>query len=112
MAEWGESSGHAFLSNNRADGYRCCHRKPSSLLGPPASVTNGTLARLAQAAYLLGHVLHLINDSDRNPRPLSDEISQLDQTIWSLTNLSYTEGQIRRMAVCGQTSFCYRRAIT
>lgn len=77
-------------------------------VGSPANVKNGTLARLAQAAYLLGYVLRLVNDSDSNPRPLSDEILQLDRTIWSLINLSYTEGQIRRMAVCGQTSFCYR----
>jgi hypothetical protein len=77
-------------------------------IGSPANVKNGTLARLTQAAYLLGYVLRLINDSDSNPRPPSDEISQLDRAIWSLTNLSYTEGQIRHMAVCGQTNFCYR----
>jgi hypothetical protein len=81
-------------------------------VGSPGCVKNGTLARLAQAAYLLGHVLRRTDDSDSNPRPLSDEISQLDRTIWSLINLSYTEGQITRMAVCSQTSLCYRRAIT
>jgi hypothetical protein len=74
----------------------------------PANVGNGTLARLAQAAYLLGYVLRLINQSSNESSPRSEEVLQLDRTIWSLINLSYTEGQIRRMAVCGQTSLCYR----
>ena len=37
---------------------------------------------------------------------------QLDRTIWSLINLSYTEGQVSRMAVCSQTSLCYSALIT
>lgn len=74
----------------------------------PANVNNGTLARLAQAAYLLGYVLRLMNESNSNSSSLSEEVLQLDRTIWSLINLSYTEGQIRRMAVCAQTSLCYR----
>ena len=74
----------------------------------PASVQNGTLARLAQAAYLLGHVFRLINESNSHFSSLDEEILQLNRTIWSLINLSYAEGQIRRMAVCGQTSLCYR----
>lgn len=76
----------------------------------PASVKNGTLARLAQAAYLLGYVFRLISSSSNTSSPSAEEVLQLDRTIWSLINLSYVEGQIRRMAVCGQTSLCYRSA--
>ena len=74
----------------------------------PANVGMGTLARMAQAAYLLGYVLRLINEANRDSSARSEEILQLDRTIWSLINLSYAEGQISRMAVCGQTSLCYR----
>jgi hypothetical protein len=74
----------------------------------PANVGMGTLARMAQAAYLLGYVLRLVRTANSNSSSLREEISQLDRTIWSLINLSYTEGQIRRMAVCSQTSLCYR----
>jgi hypothetical protein len=76
----------------------------------PASVENGTLARLAQAAYLLGYVFRLISPSSNNSSPAIEEVLQLDRTLWSLINLSYAEGQITRMAVCSQTSLCYRSA--
>lgn len=79
-----------------------------STVGSPTNVANGTLARLAQAAYLLGYVFRLIRQSSNNLAPANEEVLQLNRTIWSLINLSYTEGQIRRMAVCSQTSLCYR----
>ena len=79
-----------------------------STVTSPANVSNGTLARLAQAAYFLGYVLRLTNEPKGDSSSLTEEVRQLDRTIWSLINLSYVEGQMRRMAVCGQTSLCYR----
>lgn len=78
----------------------------------PANVSMGLLARLAQAAYLLGYVFRLNAESDSASLPLTGERAQLDRTIWSLVNLSYTEGQVSRMAVCAQTAICYSSLIT
>lgn len=73
----------------------------------PANVGMGTLARQAQAAYLLGYVYRFLAESDPFSATFTDERMQLDRTIWSLINLSYTEGQVSRMAICAQTALCY-----
>lgn len=77
-----------------------------------ADIKMGALARMAQASFLLGQV-HRYNQSRPELGVASDnqqEYWQLDSTIRSLLNLSYVEGEIRRTAVCGQTSICYRYA--
>lgn len=76
-----------------------------------ADIKMGSLARICQASYLLGHVLHY-NQSRSLASPANyqqdEEYYQLDRIVRSLLNLSYVEGQIRRMNVCEQTSICYR----
>lgn len=65
---------------------------------------------MSQASYLLGEVFRY-NQSRSVVRAGVDsqvEYWQLDRTIRSLLNLTYIEGQLRRTAVCGQTSICYR----
>ena len=68
----------------------------------------GMLARLAQAAYLLGrvlrHTLETTTDQDFQAR----ESQQLDRTLRALNNLMGVEGKIRRFPVCAQTAICYR----
>jgi hypothetical protein len=71
---------------------------------------------MAQAAHLLGKVLHfkdrsLESDGRQHSEAEQDEYWQLDKTIRSLLNLSYLEGEMKRMAICGQTAICYRYAI-
>lgn len=77
-------------------------------LASAPSIEMGMLARMSQAAFLLGKVyLHnqnsVISDADHE-----EEHWQLDRTIRALLRLSYVEGQIRRMAVCSQTDLCFR----
>jgi hypothetical protein len=81
----------------------------------PANIDMGSFARMAQAAHLLGKVLHfkdrpLESDGWQTREAEQDEYWQLDKTIRSLLNLSYLEGEIKRMAICGQTALCYRYA--
>ncbi|KAH7310902.1 hypothetical protein B0I35DRAFT_397306 [Stachybotrys elegans] len=120
---------HLHLGN---PSHRLCTEDPSSesllptnddLLGPeitgssfpvsaPASLDMGSFARMAQAAHLLGKVLHFTESSlefggwqTRQAR--QNEYWQLDKTVRSLLNLSYLEGEMKRMAICGQTAICY-----
>ncbi|KAF2424925.1 hypothetical protein EJ08DRAFT_408390 [Tothia fuscella] len=76
-----------------------------------ASVKMGMLARMAQAAYLLGHVHCHLNHSHSDESSRQEELWQLDRTLHALLNLSYEEGAIRRMPVCVQTSICYSSLI-
>ncbi|KAL7792555.1 hypothetical protein V8C37DRAFT_119068 [Trichoderma ceciliae] len=78
-----------------------------------ADIKMGMLARMCQASYLLGHVLRYNRnraESESSSAEFDDhkEYWQLDRTINALLNLSYVEGEIRRTAVCAQTSICYR----
>jgi hypothetical protein len=70
----------------------------------------GALARMSQASYLLGEVFHYNRSRSRVIDGVDSQAEywQLDRTIRSLLNLSYVEGEIRRTAVCGQTSICFR----
>ncbi|OCL08529.1 hypothetical protein AOQ84DRAFT_340229 [Glonium stellatum] len=80
-------------------------------LGVDKSIEMGMLARMCQAAYLLGRV-HRYNMNLPNDEPDHQaEKWQLDRTLRSLLNLTYVEGQIRRMAVCAQTGICYSALI-
>ncbi|KAK5120909.1 hypothetical protein LTR16_004440, partial [Cryomyces antarcticus] len=72
----------------------------------------GMLARLSQAAYLLGRVFKHTKDSTVNDLYHVEEREQLDRTLRALLNLSYVEGAMRRMAVCAQTGICYSALIT
>lgn len=68
---------------------------------------------MCQAAHLLGKVLRYNQDRAAPVVPGVDEDAeywQLNRTIQSLLNLSYIEGELRRMAICGQTAICYRYA--
>ncbi|KAK5011152.1 hypothetical protein LTR39_004577, partial [Cryomyces antarcticus] len=67
----------------------------------------GMLARLSQAAYLLGRVFKHTKDSTVNDLYHEEEKKQLDRTLRALLNLSYVDGAMRRMAVCAQTGICY-----
>ncbi|RFU31608.1 hypothetical protein B7463_g4737, partial [Scytalidium lignicola] len=86
---------------------------PSFPVSAAANVKMGALARMSQASYLLSHV-YRYNHFRSETKSISDqqqEYWQLDNTIRSLLNLSYVEGELRRMAVCGQTSICYSALI-
>ena len=72
-----------------------------------ADVKVGALARMCQACYLSGRVHHYNQLRSEVESGDKQEFRQLDSTIRSLLNLSYIEGEIRRMAVCSQTSICY-----
>lgn len=80
-----------------------------------ADIRMGMLARMCQASYLLGLVLRYTRkraESASYSAEFDDgeEYWQLDKTLNALLNLSYVEGEIRRTAVCAQTSICYRYA--
>jgi hypothetical protein len=78
-----------------------------------ANVQMGPLSRMCQASYLQG-LVHQFNKS-RSIILTGDqqqEYQQLNRTIVSLLNLTIVEGEIRRMAVCGQTSICYRYSLS
>jgi hypothetical protein len=68
----------------------------------------GSLARMSQAAYLLGRVYKHNRYPPSAQADREAEFWQLDRTLRALLNLSYVEGELRRMAVCGQTAICYR----
>jgi hypothetical protein len=72
----------------------------------------GMLARMCQASYLLGLVLRYNRNRAESASSSHfdnrEEYWQLDKTLNALLNLSYVEGEIRRTAVCAQTSICYR----
>jgi hypothetical protein len=68
----------------------------------------GMLARMSQAAFLLGKVYFHNQDKNLNDADYENEHWQLDRTIRALLNLTYVEGQIRRVAVCSQTDLCFR----
>ena len=80
-------------------------------LSSSASINMGMLARLSQATYLLGHVLRHTSDKTMDTAFHQEEKTQLTRTIRSLIELSYVEGNIRRMTVCAQTSICYAALI-
>jgi hypothetical protein len=73
-----------------------------------ANIHMGMLARMSQAAYLLGRVYRHIRNPLEDETARDDERWQLDRTLRALLNLTYVEGEIRRMAICPQTSICYR----
>jgi hypothetical protein len=68
----------------------------------------GVMARMSQAAFLLG----LVHRHNKDPPHIESErlaeMWQLDRTLRALLHLTYVEGAIRRMAVCPQTGICYR----
>ncbi|KAF2713108.1 hypothetical protein K504DRAFT_497936 [Pleomassaria siparia CBS 279.74] len=99
------------LPLNEADFNRGITKPRNFTLADAPSIEMGMLARMSQAAFLLGKVYHhnsnpLLNDSDRQ-----EEYWQLDRTIRALLKLSYVEGQTRRMVVCSQTDLCFRALI-
>jgi hypothetical protein len=74
-----------------------------------ADVQMGVMARMSQAAFLLGLVHRHNKDPPKVEAERLAEMWQLDRTLRSLLTLTYVEGQIRRMAVCAQTGICYRQ---
>lgn len=62
----------------------------------------GRFARFAQAAHLLGQVLHHV--AVKSPE---SETAQLRRTIFSLVNVSTLEAEFRRLEFCSQSSVCY-----
>ncbi|KAF2108583.1 hypothetical protein BDV96DRAFT_652834 [Lophiotrema nucula] len=75
------------------------------------AIEMGMLARMSQAGFLLGRVYRHNQNKPTDPSDHEDEFWQLDRTIRSLLNLSYVEGEVRRMAVCGQTDLCFSALI-
>lgn len=74
----------------------------------PANVNMGMFARMSQATYLLGCVLHHVSDNSADDHIHKEQSMQLERTIRALNNLSNIEHQSRRMAVCPQTAICYK----
>ncbi|KAL7904110.1 hypothetical protein GGI35DRAFT_242218 [Trichoderma velutinum] len=77
-----------------------------------ADIRMGMLARMCQASYLLELVLRYNRNRAASASSSvefddHEEYWQLDKTLNALLNLSYVEGEIRRTAVCAQTSICY-----
>jgi hypothetical protein len=70
----------------------------------------GMLSRMAQATFILGRVLRFQARSyDFEDEQLAQsERLQLDKTLHALLNLVYIEGAVKRVAVCAQSSICYR----
>jgi hypothetical protein len=70
----------------------------------------GMLARMSQATFLLGRVLRFqARSSEGEDEELrQSERLQLDKTLRALLNLVYIEGSVKRIAVCAQSSICYR----
>ncbi|KAL6904072.1 hypothetical protein GGI43DRAFT_310128 [Trichoderma evansii] len=71
-------------------------------LGSANALNLGRFARFAQAAHLLGQVLHHV--AQKSPE---NETAQLRRTIFSLVNVSSLEAKFRRLEFCAQTSVCY-----
>jgi hypothetical protein len=70
----------------------------------------GMLARMCQATFILGRVLrHQAQTSELEDEEFRQaERLQLDKTLRALLNLVYLEGSVQRIAVCAQSSICYR----
>jgi hypothetical protein len=77
----------------------------------PSSTNMGMLARLAQAAHLLGRVMrhkrHPTHDAQFN----LEEQMQLNRALRALINLTYEEGATRFMPVCPQIALCFSALI-
>lgn len=71
-------------------------------LGSANALNLGRFARFAQAAHLLGQVLHHV--AQKSPE---SETAQLRRTIFSLVNVSSLEAKFRQLEFCTQTSVCY-----
>jgi len=74
----------------------------------PANVNTGMFARMSQATYLLGCVLHPISATSTDDHVHKEQNIQLERTIRTLTNLANPEFRSRRMAACPQTAICYK----
>lgn len=77
----------------------------------PTSTNTGMLARLSQAAHLLGRVLrhkkYPTNDAQFNVQ----EQAQLNRALRALINLTYEEGATKFMPICPQTAICFTALI-
>jgi hypothetical protein len=70
----------------------------------------GMLARMCQATFILGRVLryHTRGSEYDDDDFRQSERLQLDRTLRALLHLVYMEGAVKRIAVCAQSSICYR----
>jgi len=70
----------------------------------------GSFARLAQVSYLLGQVYrHLSDHVVLGNEFCLREKEQLERTLMALINASQVEEEeSREVAVCGETTICYR----
>ena len=77
----------------------------------PTSTNMGMLARLSQAAHLLGRVLrHKKYPTDDAQFNLQEQ-TQLNRALRALINLTYAEGATRFMPICPQTAICFSALI-
>jgi hypothetical protein len=71
----------------------------------------GMLARLSQAAYLLGRVIRYQNCPPSDPQFNLDEKWQLERSIRALLHLTYEEGSTYFVAICPQIAMCFNALI-
>ena len=67
----------------------------------------GMLARLAQAAYLLGKVLQHRQDPTSNPQFNENERHQIDKSLRALLRLAYEGNSVPVTTICPQTAMCF-----
>jgi hypothetical protein len=82
-----------------------------STITSPATTNMGMLARLSQAAYLLGRVTRHKQSPTGDADFDAAERMQLDRSLRSLINLTYEEGNTRLMAICPQLAVCFSAVI-
>ena len=78
----------------------------------PSTTDTGMLARLAQAAFLLGRVYRWKNYPTGDAQFDHAEKIQLDRALRALVNLTYEEGATRLMPICPQTALCFSALVT
>lgn len=85
------------------------HIDPSRIypVSSPASTNMGMLARLSQAAFLLGRVYRWKNHPTGDAQFDYAEKIQLDRALRALINLTYEEGYMRLMPICPQTALTF-----
>ena len=82
-----------------------------STVSAPSDVNMGMFARLSQAAYLMGRVVHHREHPTGDTSFDTDEAVRLDGALRALLNLTYEEGATRLMQICPQTAICFSALI-
>lgn len=80
----------------------------ANTLSTPPTALMGRYGLTAQAASLMGRVLHHINDTHKETAFYQEEDAILHRTLSALTVVANEEGRARGIGVCTPTVLCHR----